>query len=583
MTLQELLNTYDSLERKGFYGHDITGELRTLPDEEREKEECSYEGIIHSLQFHLEGCHWGTYLGYFISGKNPDGTPAEFPSKEQITSDVVSYSEKRMRQTGNPRMRMWYAAVCWDFMPVLGMQKPSDLYPIYVNSLIETINGDYDTHPTVTAKHIRRAFSLCGNNPAFRENLKSAMRNFTQRHGNNDTSAGIWGVEFDLMTSHKSAFTPEEKAQLLKEHEERLLRLSSKESGIDPFAIQEQATLLADYYKSESTTDNKVRVLKVLEESIRKANQGKSALHRMGMMEIMQKIYNNFSLPNEAKRLLSEIQHIANESVSELQETKIEYTLSQEEMENLQAYIDEFSQGTDDEKMCKYLYHNISKKEQISEQVKLNAQQAPLWAMTSTQMMDEKGRPMSLLRSVEDDLDGHTVYAASQNMLFSANIFHQITQKHINSGYFTIPSLMGEVKKSAVIENTRYEIIEKALTFFFSGDYITFCHLIVPQIEDALRNIVEQNGNPVIKRQRSGFGYQLKTLDEILGDPSIKETLTEDGVFHLRTLLTDQRGLNIRNLLCHGISNPVCFNVVAAERLLHALLLVANIRITSNV
>lgn len=52
MTLQELLDTYDSLDGKGYYGHDITADLRTLPDEEREKVECSYEGIIHSLQIH---------------------------------------------------------------------------------------------------------------------------------------------------------------------------------------------------------------------------------------------------------------------------------------------------------------------------------------------------------------------------------------------------------------------------------------------------------------------------------------------------------------------------------------------------
>lgn len=579
MTLQELLTIYDSPDKKGFYSHELTGDLKNLPEDERQKPECAYEGIIHSLQIHPEGCHWGTYLGYLASGIGANGEPVEFPSKEDVTNEVVTYSEKRMRQTTNPRMQMQYAAVCWDFMPLLDIAKPADLHSLYVNALIATINGDFEPHPVMTAKHIRRAFAVCGKSPAIITSLKTSMREFTKRNGGNDTSAGIWGVEFDIMTTNKKLFTPEEQALLVAEHEARLSRLTADESQLDPFAIQEQVSLLADYYKPDATAEHKIRVLRALEDSIRKSENGKPALHRMGMMQMMHNIYNNYNLPNEAKRLLPEIQKISEEAPSEMQATQFEYTQSQEELDRIQAFIDDHSVGTDDEKLVKYIYNHIEKKDHVTEQVEQSAVQAPLLAMTQTQMMDEKGRPMSVLRSVEEDLEGHLAYTATQNMLFTAHILHQITQNHINNGFFTSAYLMDEVKKSAVVDASRYDIIAHALTFFFSEDYITFCHLIVPQIEDALRNIVEQSGNAVIKRQRSGFGFQLKTLDEILLDPSIQQALTDDGAFHLRVLLTDQKGFNIRNLLCHGISNPACFNVVAAERLLHALLLLANLRV----
>lgn len=574
MTLQELLVIYDSPEKKGFYNHDLTGDLKSLPEEERIKPEYSYEGIIHSLQIHPEGCHWGTYLGFMVAGKNPDGTPFEFPSQSDVTQDVVSYSLTRMRQTKNPRMQMQYASVCWDFM----ISKPSDLHETYVDSLLLTINGDYEPHPVITAKHIRRVLSISGKNSQHLDKIKKAIRDFTQRHGGDDKAAGIWGVEFDVMIGNKKLFTTSEINALVSEHESRLARLIADDSKLDPFAVQEQVTLLADYYKSETTPDNKLRVLMILEDSFRKSGKNKPALYRMGTMQMMHNIYNTYNLPNEAKRLLPEIQQIASEAPSEMEMKQVEYTPSKEEDERLQAFIDEHFTGSDSDKFSKYIYYHIEKKDNLVEQVKHNAEIYPLWAMTPTQMMDEKGRPMSILRSVDDDLDGHTAYAASQNMLFTANIFHQITQKHISDGFFNVSNILNEVKQSAIIDASRYEIIEHALEFFFAEDYVTFCHLIVPQIEDALRNLVEKNGNSVIKRQKNGFGFQLKTLDDLLVDPSLVSILTNDGVFHLRTLLTDQKGLNIRNLLCHGISNPKCFNAVAAERLLHALLMLSMIR-----
>ena len=55
-----------------------------------------------------------------------------------------------------------------------------------------------------------------------------------------------------------------------------------------------------------------------------------------------------------------------------------------------------------------------------------------------------------------------------------------------------------------------------------------------------------------LRLQKSGNGFQLKTLDELLRAKFVEEVLTEDGAYYLRIVLTNQIGLNIRNLLCHG-------------------------------
>lgn len=579
MTLEEVLAKYDSPDAKGFYSHNITDELKELDEAESSRQDVSFEIIIHSLQIQSDDSTWNTYLGPMFTGTNANGTPAEFPNRTSITTDLLKYAESRMRVTNNPRMRLQYAAVCWDFMPQENISYPSDLHNLYFQSLLDTINGDYECHPVPTTKHIRRAFTLAQDEFSQVTDIKLAMRNFVGRHATDDKAVRYWGTEFDIMLQNKKLFKQKEHEILVNEHEARLARLSSVEDAkIDPFCVQEQATLLADYYKSDTTPDNKLRVLKVMEDCYRRYLVGKPALTRMGLMQRVCHIYNKYNLRNESNRLLSEIQQIGTEAPSEMQPTKIEYTLTDEQTKALDAFIADHSVGTPQEKWTKFVNNHIERKANNEQQIKRNAKYNPLWAMTPTQMMDEKGRPMSILGPVKNDLPGHLVYSATQNMMFTATIFHTIITKHIESGFFTPDSVMEQVGMSAIIDSSRHDIIRHALHFYFTGDYVTFCHLIVPQLEEAIRNIVELSGNAVIKRQKSGIGFQLKTLDEILSDPSIPATLTEDGVFYLKALLTDQKGFNIRNILCHGISNPTCFNAVAADRLLHCLVMLAMVQ-----
>lgn len=111
--------------------------------------------------------------------------------------------------------------------------------------------------------------------------------------------------------------------------------------------------------------------------------------------------------------------------------------------------------------------------------------------------------------------------------------------------------------------------------------YILACHIIVPQIENAIRNLVEKSGISVIKPQHKRNGFQLLTLDELLRTKAIEDAFTSDGALYLRLVLTDQRSLNIRNLLCHGIVPPQYFESGAAARLLHVLIMLGMVKETS--
>ena len=64
----------------------------------------------------------------------------------------------------------------------------------------------------------------------------------------------------------------------------------------------------------------------------------------------------------------------------------------------------------------------------------------------------------------------------------------------------------------------------------------------------------------------------MRTLDELLRDATLTGALSEDITTYLRALLTDARALNIRNKICHGMADQDSFNMLVADRVLHAAL-----------
>ena len=146
-----------------------------------------------------------------------------------------------------------------------------------------------------------------------------------------------------------------------------------------------------------------------------------------------------------------------------------------------------------------------------------------------------------------------------------------IFQESINQKGFDKEQILKFIENSPIINTDRFEIISRGLEAYSINDFVVAIHLLVPQIEESIRNIVEFSGGNVLKPSRSG-GYHLRTFDEILRDDITKEALGEDFADYFRILFTDQRGWNIRNNVCHGMASPNMFNYQTSDRVIHALL-----------
>jgi hypothetical protein len=74
---------------------------------------------------------------------------------------------------------------------------------------------------------------------------------------------------------------------------------------------------------------------------------------------------------------------------------------------------------------------------------------------------------------------------------------------------------------------------------------------------------MQNRGIITTKLDKSGIQREID-LNELVVDPRLSEIVSEDVLFELRCLLTDNRGPNLRNRLAHGMLCDSDFSSVEA-------------------
>ncbi|MBI2803131.1 MAG: DUF4209 domain-containing protein [Gammaproteobacteria bacterium] len=106
-------------------------------------------------------------------------------------------------------------------------------------------------------------------------------------------------------------------------------------------------------------------------------------------------------------------------------------------------------------------------------------------------------------------------------------------------------------------------------------------HILVPQIEAALRDILGGLGAATHYPDPKTGGFRVVGMGEILNHDAFKARAPNDIRFHFRVLFSDPRGINLRNHVAHGLAHPALFNMGLANWVIHSLLLIGVLRPTA--
>jgi hypothetical protein len=199
----------------------------------------------------------------------------------------------------------------------------------------------------------------------------------------------------------------------------------------------------------------------------------------------------------------------------------------------------------------------------LAEAVESIADETPLRMMLGTTIIgggkvvgESSGEEKNLALAIEQ----HALLGAKfAGQAMSATIIAAATKVGLTADHLMAPlaPLMLDGGTSTLIHHGCERLI--------AGDFISSCHILVPRVEDVLRQHLRSRGLHATEFKRDVGDGTSRTDDEPLGSmlartlsdgTTVRDHLGEDFAWHIERTMTSQTGLNLRNTFAHGQARP---------------------------
>ncbi len=207
------------------------------------------------------------------------------------------------------------------------------------------------------------------------------------------------------------------------------------------------------------------------------------------------------------------------------------------------------------------LIHHSPRISEIEEAVKAMYQHSPLLAILASTTSDERGRyikrrpgivnddPAQAKTSLKIEMFGHAVRLRS---LYVTGIIDPARRQIIREHHLRLHDLLPFVSDNPFVPPGRELIFAQGFQKGFEGDFVVSTHLLILQIENSLRYVLNQNN--VITSSLSSEGLQEDyDINQLLYMSELVDVFGEDILFDLKGLLIEAAGSNLRNRMAHGL------------------------------
>lgn len=371
---------------------------------------------------------------------------------------------------------------------------------------------------------------------------------------------------------------------MIKDLEDRLKRIEK-----DVWLAENAVSLLAEYYANEKDEDNLMRVLDILEKSLKTNDRTNSdILLKVHTYEKIHEIYQKYRDKGFQKakaasdRISQEIGQLELDWNKSLKEISVTMKIKQKDIHDfLKAIFGDKEQGELGTIIAKIAINFLPKKEVVEKQLKDISGKHPLQFLCTTQVISDDGIPIAKLSTLEEDYDNHFQRYASQYLQFGSffltlatdELKRRISKQNITE-YF---------RNSTLFRNKNKEYLERAISAYWDSDYLVSSHLFNPLIETAIRELIKICGGIVLRPNNLG-GYDRLTLHQLLnGQGNIVENvfsgIVQNMAFYFRLVLTEKLGMNLRNDFAHGFGKKKFFSREVSDRLFHILMCLSLVRV----
>ena len=580
-SLTDIWTYFDDIERKNFLSSDIVMAINSLPETVSDSDKCRYEVLAFNFSENSSGRYWNLYYGpQFTFVKNDTQEEVSIPSLEDITPEILEYWESRARVVKNPLLKMRYTGLVFVFKKKLTDVEP-DYHSIklaHVNAILDVVNGDYCHHKRIALDYAERALclSIGFNNRTLQDQSVEIYYNAHKRYSNEDMHSGIWGRIVQSLIKHRACFSKYEN-DIINEQLERYGRLKklvlSEGSKTDRYVhvLSDQVDLLAEYYHMVGANENIESLLETLLDAIKLSINVRGGLWGQGMLQRVQDKCRKYGFDKMANRLFVELSDLGDLTLKEMHPVSVSVPL---EKGLIDSFFEEALRGTAREVLLYYLFYYLPLYKKEIKRMKEKAKQSPLLEAVSMMTIDSSGNAISKVGVGPDAEQQKLSYSMYENMRYTIPFMHLHVIKMKEQNLMTTETLLQLLDSSPLISNDRKDIVIRGIQAYIEEDYLVSCHLLVPQLEAAIRRLFALNGANIMRQKQNPLeGSEYQSLDTLLSSPDAITFMGKDITNYLRNLLTDQYGWNIRNQLTHGLFSSDSFNSGMADRIVHAFML----------
>lgn len=523
---------------------------------------------------------WGTYYGPVFTAKKPDGSPYYAPDIAEIDDEIVGHWERRSEEAQHPVLRARYADVVWDLKRAAS-QKPADVkfarlaIDGYLDAAAAKLLKDPRSH---TEQALERALQLAISisDQERTQRCKKAMLDLfdeAMQPGNN----GVWTRIFDALIDNKKAVVTAEETTHLVEGVEKMLTQcrTHGQPGFDPWGAEAAARRLASYFERRNQKPDAQRVIRAYGTAFEAIAAEVKPMLAMPWLQPVHDEYKNRGMNEDAERVRKAIAEKGKNVVSDLKQIRIPVEFTEEQIQQLTKNL---IQGSSRDALLRIARELVPQGGKIKELLQRLLTDAPLMARIGVIRIvgDHIGARAG---SIEEDPEGRLIMQLAQQIQVY-NLFLTRTLDELRRvSEITADSVLAVLFESPVFAPERESLLREGIQAYLDGDDTKAIHVLVPQIEQALRQLIVLVGASDLKAGRNAT-MQRKNLNDLLRESAIREVLGEDVRLYLQALLVDERGQNVRNLVCHGLADPEHFNAPLSNQVFHALLVVSLVRAT---
>jgi len=578
-SVKRVLGEFEA-RQQGFHEFDLSHAIEnlakqsvTLPDAER-------RGVwVEMIAFQLMEPSktpqqpWNSVFAPMASMRTQNGEDRYIPDIKSADESVIFHWAERSRETTNPIICARYADLVWEFGPLVTKSKREiEFARRCIDAYLRAVETEYYVNNVQASTFLGRALSLSIsiNDPTLISRSKDAAFELHSRIGRFGKGS-MWWVLFDtLYDEHVVGLTDTERATIIDGLEDVLKNASDRTQPdlFDPWAAQGAAERLERHYRKIQKLDEVRRVTETAGLSFEQAAHDAEPLLAVAWLQPVYEKYRDLGMQVAVNRV-----HLALEAKSKAAPAsmkRLEVPIDIKPDEVVQS-IETLTDGGLTKALLKVAVGFIPKANDLRGFNERMKDVAPLTSRIPMRIF-EGDFASAVVGSQDDDPDGRLINQIGREISFNAP-FLAMAFNRINERYqMTSGQLMELLASSPCFDDDRKGLLAEGIAAALSNDHVKAIHVLIPQIEHMLRMLAGQIGIPKTTAGSKKGTMQARTLGDILSDPVLKDTLDEDIRLYLVALLVDQRGLNLRNRVAHGLLEFNQLDHSFSNRVLHVLL-----------